>query len=263
VSEKYESDKMNSSRFDGIIIGAGHNGLITAAYLARAGLKVAVFEGRPNVGGAFATEELTVPGFKHLIHAIHCKLHDSPVHGDLDLDRYGVSYIFPEPKKAFIRHDSYFLYYQHLEANYESIKRISRKDAETYRKVARKWQQWYLDIVLPEMYAAPRPPDEWQAEIRKKPGGQEYLEVVLGYSPLEYANELFESEFCRLSVLRAAASAEYDVATKGIPALVFSFIIGWFAGESALVRGGTRRVADALARVIREHGGKVYEGRRV
>jgi len=42
---------MNKTRFDGIIIGAGHNGLITAAYLARAGLKVAVFEGRPNVGG--------------------------------------------------------------------------------------------------------------------------------------------------------------------------------------------------------------------
>ena len=42
---------MNDERFDGIIIGAGHNWLITAAYLAKAGLKVAVFEGRPNVGG--------------------------------------------------------------------------------------------------------------------------------------------------------------------------------------------------------------------
>src|SRR3990172_9229842 len=137
---------MHNPRFDGVIIGAGHNGLISAAYLARAGLKVAVFESRPNVGGGFSTEELTVPGFKHLIHAIHCKLHEGPVHGDLELERYGVSYIFPEPKKAFVRHDSYFLYYQNVEANYQSIKRISMKDAETYRKVARKWQRWYLDF---------------------------------------------------------------------------------------------------------------------
>lgn len=250
---------MNKPRFDGIIIGAGHNGLITAAYLARAGVKVAVFESRPNVGGGFATEELTVPGFKHLIHAIHCKMHDSPVHGDLELERYGVSYLFPKPKKAFIRHDSYFLYYQDVEANYQSIKRISVKDAETYRKVARKWQQWYLDFILPELYSAPKPADEWEAELRKKPGGAEYLEVALHTSPLEYANSLFESEFCRLSIVRAAASAEYDVTTRGIPALVFSFIVGWFAGESSLVRGGTRKIPDALAQIVREHGGKVFE----
>ena len=254
---------MSQSRFDGIVIGAGHNGLITAAYLARAGLRMAVFEGRPNVGGGFATEELTVPGFKHLIHAVYCKLHDSPVHGDLDLGRYGVSYLFPEPKKAFVRHDSYFLYYQKVEANYHSIKRISLKDAETYRKVAGKWQQWYLDFILPELYSAPKPPDEWEAGIRKKPGGTEYLEVVLGYSPLDYANALFESEFCRLSVLRGATSAEYDISTKGIPALVFALIVGWFAGETALVRGGTRRIPEALAQIIRERGGKVFESRRV
>ncbi|MCC6474074.1 MAG: NAD(P)/FAD-dependent oxidoreductase [Burkholderiales bacterium] len=254
---------MSKSRYDGVVIGAGHNGLITAAYLARAGLRVAVFESRPNVGGAFSTEELTVPGFKHLIHAIHCKLHDSPVNFDLALERRGVSYLFPEPKKAFIRHDSYFVYHQDVEANVQSIKRISPRDAETYRKVARKWQQWYLDFILPEMYSAPSPPQEWEAWIRNRPGGREYLEVVRGYSPVEYANELFESEFCRLSVIRAVASAEYDPACKGIPALVFSFIVSWFAGKSSLVSGGTRRAAEALAGFVTEHGGEIFEAQRV
>ena len=50
---------MDKPHFDGIIIGAGHNGLTTAAYLAKAGLKIAVVESRPNVGGCFTTEELT------------------------------------------------------------------------------------------------------------------------------------------------------------------------------------------------------------
>ena len=246
--------------FDGIVIGAGQNGLIAAAYLAKAGLRVAVMESRPTPGGSFCTDELSVPGFKHNIHALYCKVHDSPVHRDLELERYGVSYIFPNPKKAFVRHDSYFLFYQDLEATCESLRRISPRDAETFRKVGRKWQRWYLDFILPEMFGAPKPPEEWHAEIRGKPGGAEYLDVVLNYSPLDYTNELFESEYCRMSIIRGAVSAEYDVTTKGIPALVFATIVNWFAGRTAIVRGGTRRVADALARIIEEHGGSIHLG---
>ncbi len=249
---------MNEGPFDGIVIGAGHNGLITASYLARAGMSVAVFEARPNVGGGFSTEEVTLPGFKHNLHTIHSKIHESPAHGDLELDRYGVSYLFPQPKMAFVRHDEYFVYYQGTRRNYESISRISRKDAETYRKVTAKWHQWYLDFILPELYSAPKPPDEWESEIRKQPGGEEYLSVVLGLSPVEYAAHLFESELCRLAVVRAAASAEYSPATKGIPAIVFAHIVNWFAGKTALVRGGTRSLAEALARYVEDHGGRVH-----
>lgn len=254
---------MADLRFDGIVIGAGHNGLITAAYLAKAGLRVAVFDGRPNVGGGFSTEELTVPGFKHNIHAIHCKLHDSPVHGDLDLGRYGVSYIFPQPKMAFVRHDSYFVYYQDVERNAQSIARFSPRDAETYRKVARTWHQWYVDFILPELYSSPDPPDVWEEKIRKRPGGKDYLGVVLEHSPITYAEELFESEYCRFAVLRAVTSSEYGLGTKGLPALVFAHIVNWFAGKTALVRGGTRQAAEGLARCVEAHGGQVFVNQRV
>ncbi len=253
----------SSMSFDGVIIGGGHNGLITAAYLAKAGIKVGVFESRPNVGGAFSTEELTVPGFKHNLHALYCKLHDSPVHGDLELDRYGVSYLFPTPKEAFIRHDSYFVYYQDVEATCNAIRRISVRDAETYARVARKWQRWYLDFLLPELYSPPKARDEWEAWIRKKAGGAEYLDVVLNYSPVAYAQELFESEYCRLSFVRGAVSAEYDSTTKGIPPLVLATIISWFAGTTAIVRGGTRRFAEAVGQFIERHGGKIFVGRPV
>jgi phytoene dehydrogenase-like protein len=50
--------------FDVAIVGSGHNGLITAAYLAKAGMKVAVFERRPIVGGAVCTQEDLIPGYK-------------------------------------------------------------------------------------------------------------------------------------------------------------------------------------------------------
>jgi phytoene dehydrogenase-like protein len=255
---------MNNPHFDGIIIGAGHNGLTTAAYLAKAGLKIALFESRPNVGGAFSTEEITLPGFKHNTHAVYVKLHESPIHGDLDLDKYGVSYIYPELKESVIKRDSYFIVHQDVEATCASLRRFSNKDAETFRKVARKWQQWYVDFILPELYSTPKPPDEWEYEIRKKPGGDEYADVVLGYSVREYAKELYETEYGQFTVWRGAASAEWDPVCKGIPALVFSTMANWFAGcRTAIVRGGTRRLPEALARVIQENGGKIFTGQGV
>ncbi len=249
---------MNNSRFDGIIIGAGHNGLITAAYLAKAGVKVAVFESRPTVGGGFSTEELSVPGFKHNTHAIYCKMHESPANADLELERHGVTYIYPRAKKAFIQRDNSFIYYQDIDETEASIRRFSPRDADTYHKVSRKWRQWVRDFSLPELYAAPKPPDQWEAEIRKKPGGNEYLEVVLGGSVLDYAHQLFESDFCRMAVYRAAIASEYSLTTKGIPPFVFTNMVSWFAGKTAIIRGGTRVLAEALTRIIEENGGKVF-----
>jgi len=254
---------MEDMTFDGIIIGAGHNGLITAAYLAKAGLKVAVFESRPQIGGGFTTEEVTARGFKHNLHTIHAKLHDSPAHYDLDLARYGASYLFPDPKMAFVRRQEWFLLYQESERTATAIERISRRDAATYRRVAEKWHRWYLDFILPELYSPPKPPDQWEAELRARRGGDEYVDVALGYSPLEYSQELFESEFCRLSLQRGATAAEYDISTRGIPAVVFAHIINWFAGKTALIHGGTREAAEALGRCIEDHGGRVFLGQRV
>ncbi len=254
---------MSTTHYDGIIIGGGHNGMITAAYLARAGLKIAVFEARPQVGGGFATEEVTAPGFKHMIHANYCKIHESPVHSDFDLGRYGVSYVFPNPKKAFIRNDGYFLYYQDRERSYQSIKRISLNDAETFRKLSEKWWNWYLDFILPEMYSIPQPPDQWAAAIAAQPGGKEYLDVVQNYSPLEYAREVFETEYCQLAFIRGATSAEYDVESKGIPCMVFETILNWFIGKTAWVVGGIRNVPLALAQIVKEHGGHVFDNQRV
>ncbi len=254
---------MSATHYDGIIIGGGHNGMITAAYMAKAGLKVAVFEGRPQVGGGFATEECTAPGFKHNIHANYSKIHESPIQTDFNLDRYGISYVFPEPKKAFIRHDSYFLYYQNRERTYEEIKNVSKNDAETFRVVSEKWWKWYLDFVLPEMYSIPQRPDQWASEIAAKPGGKEYLDVVLNYSPLQYAQEVFETEYCQLAFIRGATSAEYDVNSKGISCMVFETILSWFIGQTAWVVGGIRSIPLALARVVRENGGHVFENQRV
>src|SRR3989304_195658 len=88
---------MPDATYDAVIIGGGHNGLCTAAYLARAGLKVGVFERRHEEGGGAHTEEATVPGFWHNLHAQYMEFIDyMPFYHDFDLPSFGARMIKPE-----------------------------------------------------------------------------------------------------------------------------------------------------------------------
>jgi len=68
----------NNNKADVIVIGSGHNGLIVANYLAKAGLKVLIMERRLEAGGGLSTEEITVSGF---LHNLHSYFHDTIFHG--------------------------------------------------------------------------------------------------------------------------------------------------------------------------------------
>jgi phytoene dehydrogenase-like protein len=86
-------------RFDIVVAGAGHNSLVAAAYLAKAGYKCLVLEGRSILGGNVVTEELTLPGFRHdSCGTAHVILQDSPMmcNDELGLADYGLEYIHPE-----------------------------------------------------------------------------------------------------------------------------------------------------------------------
>ncbi|MHB1787326.1 MAG: FAD-dependent oxidoreductase, partial [Acidimicrobiales bacterium] len=87
--------------YDVVIIGAGHNGLTLGAYLARAGLEVLVLERRHEEGGGLCTEELTLPGFLHNVHAnYHTFVDMAPPVADLDVRGHGVQYVRPEGQRA-------------------------------------------------------------------------------------------------------------------------------------------------------------------
>ena len=125
---------MSNSR-DAVVIGAGHNGLTCACYLARAGMKVLVLEQFPSVGGMTNTEELTLPGYLSDTHAFAYQLGNvSPVPRELDLQQYGFELIHPQIGYTHVYPDGRSLsVHRDIEQSCASIARFSSRDAQTYR----------------------------------------------------------------------------------------------------------------------------------
>jgi phytoene dehydrogenase-like protein len=123
-------------QFDAIVIGAGHNGLVNAAYLARAGKKVLVLERRPVLGGATVTEEV-FPGFKFSVFSYVVSLLRPEIIRDLDLTRHGLE-ILPLESTLTPLPDGDCLYRDgdHFRSM-RDIARFSRRDADAYEDYSR------------------------------------------------------------------------------------------------------------------------------
>ena len=123
-----------TGQFDAIIIGAGHNGLVAAGYLARAGKKVIVLEQRDRVGGACTLEE-PFPGFIMSPCAYVVSLLRPEIIRDLELHRYGFDAYVKDPQMFVPFPDGNYLFFRpDEEQTVESIRRLSPHDAEAYPK---------------------------------------------------------------------------------------------------------------------------------
>jgi len=126
---------------DVAIVGAGHNSLVCAAYLARAGYCVCVLERRAVAGGAAATEEL-IPGYRFDVGGLtHILTAYTSIVADLQLERYGLSYIALDPFLfAPFPDGSHIMLWRDLDRSCASIAAVSPADAERYRAFVREWQ---------------------------------------------------------------------------------------------------------------------------
>ena len=120
----------------------GHNSLVAAAYLAKAGYRCLVLEGRSVLGGNVVTEELTLPGFRHdSCGTAHVILQDSPMmrNDELGLADYGLEYIHPEIVcHAPFLDGSWLTQYHDIERTIEQFAKFSKKDADAYRRMYRR-----------------------------------------------------------------------------------------------------------------------------
>ena len=137
--------ELASRRWDAIIVGGGHNGLTTAAYLAKAGKSVLVLERRHVLGGAAVTEEL-VPGFHFSRASYLCSLLRPVVIEELELKRHGLR-LHPRPHSSFTPLlDGRSLLMGSAETTREEIAKFSAADAEAYGRYEAEMEK-FADIV--------------------------------------------------------------------------------------------------------------------
>ncbi len=253
-------DNQNNStnNYDAIIIGAGHNGLVCACYLAKAGRRVLVLERRPVVGGAVVTEEVW-PGYKiDLGSSVHLMIHRTPIVADLQLDKYGLEYIEMDPWAAYPLPDGRAIcFHRDLRKTCESIAQVSVKDAEAYEDFVNRW----LPVSRGVFEAFQKPPTMANfgrhVIFAKSPGdttSEALRMIVSGYGRL--LKETFETPQMQAAMGWLAAQSGPAPTEPGTG----PFAAWWGAvHESGAKRakGGSGMLTVALRRAFEAMGGTV------
>jgi phytoene dehydrogenase-like protein len=243
--------------YDGIVIGAGHHGLVLSCYLAKCGLDILLVDRRLQYGGGLSTEEVTVPGFYHNLHSInHFHISEAPWFKDLRLsDR--VTYITPRYEFGQAHLDgSALVFGRDLEETCANIARFSKKDAATFREWNSKAEEMTAKILLRERFAEPLPRSERDALLSLTAIGREFLEVTTR-QPLDVVNQLFENEHVRLLFLFKVSlfgTWLVDTLSKTSPT---GSVIRAFDLESGyqVCRGGSFNLARGLMETFIAAGG--------
>jgi phytoene dehydrogenase-like protein len=245
------------SDYDGIIIGAGHNGLILQAYLGKVGLTTLCIERRHVAGGGLSTvEDPRHPGFLHNTHAFFQRaITAMPWYADLELARHGAHYIEPELNVALLTKDGGALeWWTDVDRTVASFGEFSARDADTLRRWQHEFVPIVRDILVPESRTVPLPPEERRAVLEKSAAGRRLLEVS-ALSPLEFVHQEFEHPTVKAGLLFFNGLREVDLRAEGfghhIAALLASL------AKAQMSRGGSAALARALEAAVRESGGEI------
>jgi phytoene dehydrogenase-like protein len=247
---------------DGIFVGGGHNSLVAATYLARAGLRVLVLEATDRLGGGMLTVDATLPLFRHNVHAHFVRWQpDNPVWQDLRIDRFGLEAILPEVQDAIVFDEgrSVLMHYSDLRRSREAIAAISQRDASAFERLHDECLSLSKAIIGPLRFVAPMPPDEEDRLLSRSAAGRRYRELR-DRSSMDLISEWFESEAVRLLI-------GFNVAVRGfqpvmdIPGTGYAAVVSLPASSQAqLIKGGSGEVARALGAALFDAGGIAIAG---
>ncbi len=262
-----------------VIIGAGHNALVAAFYLAKAGLKPLVLEQRDAIGGAATTAEFH-PGFRSSVLAHSAGPLLPHIAADMQLSRHGLEMMEPGVRLAAVHPDGRaFGLYTDAQRSVESLRRLSPADAEGYTRLCGALER-AASVTAPLLSLTPPAidaltdnlPDFWKflhtGRSFRKLGRKEMFQL-LRWPPMAIAD--FVSEFFENELVRAAIAARAIFGTAAGPwsaGTTATFLLRAAAdphpaGPSAVPRGGMGALAAAMAAAAREAGAEIRTGAAV
>src|SRR5436190_20848865 len=260
-----------TATYDIIVIGAGHNGLVTAAYLARAGMRVLVVERRELVGGACVTEEVW-PGFKVSTAAYVNSLLRPEIIRDLELKKHGFEMLPRSPSSFTPFPDGrYLMMGPDRDMTLREIARFSRKDAEAYPKYEDTLTR-IADFLEPLLEQTPPDPfgGVWDAvrlgqigwQFRKlgRNLAEEAVEIPTG-AATPILTRWFESEELKATIATDAVIGAFSPPSHpGTAYVPFHHVMvecNGVRGVWGYVRGGMGTVSNSIAKAAQARGAEI------
>lgn len=258
------------STYDAIIIGAGHNGLVCAAYLLKAGCTVLLLEKRSVPGGAATTEAIIpeAPEFQFNRCAIdHEFIHLGPVVEELELTKYGLEYLYCDPV-VFCPHPDgkYFLAHQSVEKTCAGIAQYSERDARKYAEFVDLWQRT-INSMIPIFNAPPKSiidiagnydfkkVKDFLSVVGSTNKALDFIRTMLS-SAEDILHEYFDTETVKAPLARLAAEMGVPPSQKNLAIGAMMMAMRHHPGM-ARPRGGTGALTAALVRLVQSLGGEI------
>ena len=258
-------------KYDAIIIGAGHNGLTNAAYLAKAGLNVLLLEKNDYIGGASCTEEFH-KGWKYSTYSYVCSMMRQAIHRDLDLARHGLLIVPYLGTVNFGDKDERLFAYHNEEAWHLELKRHSPRDADAMHRFQADLTR-YAQLIRKTLMRTPpdptsfRPRDIMELLFFAKQfwalGEREIYEYVRFFtgSAAEYLDDYFESDLIKAAMASAGIiGTALGVRSPGSSYILLHHVMGDVDGSIGawgLPRGGMGAISASLAGAMRQYGGEL------
>jgi len=258
---------MADKSYDAVVIGGGHHGTIIAPYLAKAGMKVGVFERNDRLGGGAVTEDGPAPGFRMNFCANFTRFYSHPAYKEFNLRDEGLEYVFPDTNEAIIFDDgtSYVAYAafpvvnpetgetklseENLKKTYDEIARFSEVDAETYLHLTELYKEKWRPAFGRHKYSLPTPwgsPDALEDLLADPESG---LDPSMQFMTCkQVAHYFFESQELRILCIRGFGTSGGIFADDlpGISLIIATIhlVLGW--EPAAIAKGASGAITDAL-----------------
>ena len=259
------------TKYDAIVIGAGHNGLTNAAYLAKAGLNVLVVEKNEYIGGAAVTREMH-DGWFYSSCSYVCSMMRQSIHRDLNLTKHGLVLVPYLGTVVFADNGDTMVSYNSEEAEYNQLRRRSPHDADAMFRFQADLAR-YAQLIRKTLLRTPPDPTSfrprdikellWLAKEFWSLGEKELYEYIRFFtmSAADFLDDYFEDDLVKAAMASPGViGTALGVYSPGSAYILLHHVMGDVDGNIGawgLARGGMGAISQAIAGALTEHGGEI------